>query len=321
MYLLLLPITRSIFFEVLTNFHREVKLLRLLFTRPVILRRLGLVSKRIRTMSAAQTSLPTGSGTESQPMQSQRNASTNSRKKQEKGQKKQGPKQGGGQQSTKLRGLERDSPAVRLSKTISWLLRHGAKNERLPMRPDGYVKVKDLMENLKGKGQDIDFSGLQELVKADSKKRYDLKEDSGDWWIRANQGHSMEAVKLELQPVLSLKDIPTGVAVHGTTRQAWKLIAQEGLSKMTRNHIHFAQGIPGNGVISGMRSSSQILIFLDVPKALDAGIKFFLSDNGVVLSEGQDGLILPDFFLNVQDVDGKEISGWKTAIQPPSSAT
>ena len=25
----------------------------------------------------------------------------------------------------------------------------------------------------------------------------------------------------------------------------------EGLSKMTRNHIHFAQGVPGTGVISG----------------------------------------------------------------------
>lgn len=49
------------------------------------------------------------------------------------------------QQSSKQRGLPRDSPQVRLSKTVSWLLRHGAASEGLPMRPDGYVKVTDLV--------------------------------------------------------------------------------------------------------------------------------------------------------------------------------
>lgn len=103
-------------------------------------------------MSAAETPIPTEIISESQPMQAQRNASTMSRKKQEKGQKKRGGgggsrKQGGGHQSAGLRGLEKDPPAVRLSKTISWLLRHGAQHERLSMRPDGYVKVKDLVRS------------------------------------------------------------------------------------------------------------------------------------------------------------------------------
>lgn len=29
-------------------------------------------------------------------------------------------------------------------------------------------------------------------------------------------------------------------------------LGTEGLSKMTRNHIHLAQGVPGSGVISGI---------------------------------------------------------------------
>lgn len=45
----------------------------------------------------------------------------------------------------KLRGQERDSSEVRVSKTLSWLLRHGAKGEGLPLRPDGYVNVTDLV--------------------------------------------------------------------------------------------------------------------------------------------------------------------------------
>jgi 2'-phosphotransferase len=44
-----------------------------------------------------------------------------------------------------LRGLPKDSPEVRLSKTLSWLLRHGAKSEGLFMRSDGYVRVNDIV--------------------------------------------------------------------------------------------------------------------------------------------------------------------------------
>ena len=33
-----------------------------------------------------------------------------------------------------------------------------------------------------------------------------------------------QSVKLELKPILSLKDIPTGIAVHGTNRHSWNII-------------------------------------------------------------------------------------------------
>lgn len=50
--------------------------------------------------------------------------------------------------NTGLRGQRHDSPEVQLSKTVSWLLRHGAKSEKLPMREDGYVRVRDLVSML-----------------------------------------------------------------------------------------------------------------------------------------------------------------------------
>ncbi|KAF8074672.1 KptA family-domain-containing protein [Lyophyllum atratum] len=259
--------------------------------------------------------IPTQNTSSEQP--APRNTSKNPPKKPEQGQK-----QGGGSKQSgaanqkpagKLRGLEKDSPAVRLSKTLSWLLRHGAKGEGLPMRPDGYVNVTDLLANPKMKGQGLDLAGLQEIVKADLKKRYDLMEDAeAAWWIRANQGHSIKTIKLDLKPILSVADIPTGVAVHGTSKKAWELISKEGLSKMKRNHIHLAQGVPGNNVISGMRNSSQILIFIDVQKALDAGIEFHFSDNGVVLTEGNEaGILASEFFQRVEDAKRAALPGWE----------
>ena len=38
---------------------------------------------------------------------------------------------------------------------------------------------------------------------------------------------------------------------------------------MARNHIHFATGLPGDDfVISGMRGSSQVIIEVDLKRAL-----------------------------------------------------
>jgi len=220
------------------------------------------------------------------------------------------------QLSEKLRGLPKDSPEVRVSKTLSWILRHGAKSEGLAMRPDGYVKVTDLLANPKLKT--LDLEALQEIVKADSKQRYDLvaekaaDSETGIWWMKANQGHSIKSVKLDLQPISSVSDIPTGVAVHGTTREAWESISTQGLSKMKRNHIHLAQGVAGDNVVSGMRTSSQILIFIDVQRALDDGIKFFLSNNGVILTEGnEEGILGTRYFIRVETSKRTAIPGWE----------
>jgi RNA:NAD 2'-phosphotransferase (TPT1/KptA family) len=54
-----------------------------------------------------------------------------------------------------LRGHPKDSPQVRLSKTLSWILRHGAKSEGLYMRPDGYVRVSDLVRVIFRSGQSV----------------------------------------------------------------------------------------------------------------------------------------------------------------------
>jgi RNA:NAD 2'-phosphotransferase (TPT1/KptA family) len=116
-----------------------------------------------------------------------------------------------------------------------------------------------------------------------------LKTDAaGRRFIRANQGHTIQSVADE--ELLSAISDPAlfPVVVHGTTHRAWLLIqATGGLKRMARNHIHFAQGLPGDsGVISGMRSSSEIIIRINLAQALADGIPFFVSDNGVILTPG-----------------------------------
>jgi len=57
---------------------------------------------------------------------------------------------------------------------------------------------------------------------------------------------------------------------------------------MTRNHIHFAPGMPKEeGVVSGMRASCDIIIQIDMALAMEDGIKFYISTNNVILTEGE----------------------------------
>jgi len=199
---------------------------------------------------------------------------------------------------------------VRISKTLSYILRHGAKKESLKLRPDGYVKVSDILARPKLKG--VDFAQIQWIVETNEKKRFHLVHEPVDgessdplivtgWWIRANQGHTIKVEDLELEEIKTPEEAP--VAIHGTSHEAWKLISVEGLSRMRRNHIHLAAGLPGaDGVISGMRKGSEVLIHIDVENATSqGGLKFFRSVNGVILTPGdENGFIHPLYFKKVE---------------------
>ncbi len=69
---------------------------------------------------------------------------------------------------------------------------------------------------------------------------------------------------------------------------------------MSRQHIHMATDLPGKAK-SGARLNCDVLIFLDLAGAMQAGCKFYRSANGVILSTGIDGCIPPEFFQRVTD--------------------
>ena len=57
-----------------------------------------------------------------------------------------------------------------------------------------------------------------------------------------------------------------------------------------------------------MRKSSQAFIYINVQKAIDGGIEFFFSDNGVVLTVGdENGILKPEFFERVVTAKGEAL--------------
>lgn len=186
----------------------------------------------------------------------------------------------------------------KLSKTLSYILRHGASSMGLQLH-DGFVYIDELLKLPQLRRYNL--QDIAHVVQSNDKQRFHMEVDpaTGKHRIRANQGHTMEVAGLDLTPITDWSQYPT--VVHGTYRKCWGDIRQMGLSRMGRNHIHFAPGDPGEeGVISGMRASCDILIYIDMKKALDDGFTFFLSANHVVLCPGdRKGLLPPRYFREV----------------------
>lgn len=138
--------------------------------------------------------------------------------------------------------------------------------------------------------------------------------DPAGWLIRANQGHS---IKLESEALLRPITLEAGnvpdVVVHGTYFAFWpRIVEAGGLRRMGRTHVHCSTGLPdgaaanaagqGQGVISGMRADAEVLVYVDVGKSLEDGaMTWWVSDNGVVLTEGvgDEGLVPARYFRKV----------------------
>nr|XP_034326766.1 uncharacterized protein LOC105317941 isoform X3 [Crassostrea gigas] len=187
-----------------------------------------------------------------------------------------------------------EDPVVFLSKKLSFILRHGAEKMGFKMMPGGFLWVDEILR--RNEYRDFTVEDIKHIVETNDKQRFSLADENGRLKIRANQGHSVEVDGLELTPIKDPSEAPE--VIHGTYLKSWDIIKNQGLNKMGRNHIHFAAGEPGeNGVISGMRSSCEVIIKLNMEKALKDGLKFFRSANNVILSPGDaDGFIRPCYF-------------------------
>eukprot|EP01114_Cavostelium_apophysatum_P023443 TRINITY_DN8829_c0_g1_i1.p1 TRINITY_DN8829_c0_g1~~TRINITY_DN8829_c0_g1_i1.p1 ORF type:complete len:224 (+),score=36.21 TRINITY_DN8829_c0_g1_i1:107-778(+) len=204
------------------------------------------------------------------------------------------------------RGPRNDSRPVALSKLLSFILRHGAAKEGIKISPEGYVLVDDLLQHRQFKSANYTVDEIIKAVETSDKKRFALRENEmKKLEIKANQGHTVQVEALELKPIL-LSDVSKyPVVVHGTYDTAWNLIKKGGLSKMKRNHIHLAAGEYGSAnVISGMRGNCNLLIYVDMEQAIKDGIAFFESPNGVILTDGINGVLPPKYFSHVLKAPG-----------------
>ena len=194
---------------------------------------------------------------------------------------------------------------VTISKALSYFLRHGAQKSNLEIDDRGFIKVADLLAHQNLKSKKTTLQDILRVVETNEKKRFALEDRNGELYICATQGHLIHTVtEGNLRP-RDEASLPKQI-IHGTRKRALEQIRKSGgLSKMGRNHIHCTSD---HNLVSGFRSTSDTLIYIDGVQCLRDGIKFFQSSNGVILSPGNDqGVIECKYFAKVTDRNGQPI--------------
>jgi len=121
---------------------------------------------------------------------------------------------------------------VRLSKLLSYVLRHNPAHLGIQLDNSGWTNVEILLKQLSNNQEKIYFDTLKHIVDTNSKKRFSFSEDFT--LIRASQGHSVE---VELNYTVQMPPI---VLFHGTAENNMSLMREKGLLKMSRQHVHLS---------------------------------------------------------------------------------
>ncbi|CCF57140.1 hypothetical protein KAFR_0C01470 [Kazachstania africana CBS 2517] len=188
-----------------------------------------------------------------------------------------------------------DKRDVHISKSLSYLLRHGALKENLLVDNNGYVPVIQLLSHNRLKTHKTTIQDLERVVANNDKQRFKFNEAHD--MLAAVQGHSIEITpdSTTLTPIKNLEQLPNAL-IHGTNLKNLGLILESGgIKKMDRLHIHLSPGIVGvdKEVISGMRKNSTVLIYLRLGDDLIKNLHLYKSLNNVYLCS--DTIPLKDF--------------------------
>ncbi len=175
----------------------------------------------------------------------------------------------------------------KISKRLSYVLRHAPQTIDLELEENGWVQVDLLLRQFAKNGVKVDREKLNEVVGTNDKQRFEFSEDGSR--IRARQGHSVE-VDLGYEA----KE-PPEFLWHGTAERNLKSISVNGLHKASRHHIHMSENRELMLEV-GRRHGKATLVKIDALNMHKAGHEFFLTDNAVWLTD-----VVPVEFLTLPE--------------------
>lgn len=165
---------------------------------------------------------------------------------------------------------------VKDSKFLSLILRHKPETIGIRLDDSGWVEIDNLLEALARHKRPLTREKLMEIVATNDKKRFAISADGKR--IRASQGHSLD-IALGYAPC-----VPPAVLYHGTASRFRQSIEDRGLLKGDRHHVHMTASVDTARAV-GSRHGKPVILSIDAGAMHRDGYEFFLSDNGVWLTD------------------------------------
>lgn len=165
---------------------------------------------------------------------------------------------------------------IQTSKFLALVLRHKPQKIGLVLDEHGWADVDELIEKTVRSGRELDRVSLEYIVRTNDKKRYAFNKDHTK--ICASQGHTIP-VDVELE-----ETVPPDVLYHGTAESSLPSIMAKGLLKMKRLYVHLSKDV-STAIKVGQRHGKPVVLLVDSGRMYKDGYKFYLSANGVWLSD------------------------------------
>lgn len=165
----------------------------------------------------------------------------------------------------------------RISKFLSLILRHNPSKIGLELDENGWANVEELLSKSNKKNVRFSIETLEEVVETNDKKRFAFNDSKTK--IRANQGHSIKTIDLELQTIE-----PPAFLYHGTVGKFMASIKEKGLQKMSRQHVHLSSDLE-TAIKVGNRRGQAIILSVRAIDMHNKGYTFYQSENGVWLTD------------------------------------
>jgi len=184
----------------------------------------------------------------------------------------------------------------RLSKLLSYILRHRPDEYGLVLDAEGYVPLKELIQALhEEEGWSfVRVDHLQEIALTSDRVRFEMEGGR----IRATYGHSLP-IKIEYE-----RAEPPNTLFHGTRRRAYPVILEQGLRPMGRQYVHLATTRELALRIGKRRDPEPVLLEVHALRAHEEGIPFYRANELIFLVDS-----LPPQYLSGPPLSKVKIDG------------
>lgn len=166
---------------------------------------------------------------------------------------------------------------VKLSKELSYALRHAPWEYELEFDDKGFVSIKQLLHSINSLNEYVRLvtkEDIEYIISNSDKKRHEIAEDK----IRALYGHSVPN-KLE-----KVSSNPPDILYHGTAKRYLDLIMKDGLLHMKRQYVHLSVNTDMATTVAKRRDNNPIILEIDSKSAYADGIKIYIgNDKGMAM--------------------------------------
>ncbi|QDM47392.1 RNA 2'-phosphotransferase [Paenibacillus thiaminolyticus] len=175
----------------------------------------------------------------------------------------------------------------KLSKEISYALRHAPWEYELELDEEGWVSLEQLLLALRldQRWEAVHEQDIHTIMATADKQRLEV----ADGKIRALYGHSVPS------KIVKKAEKPPSVVYHGTARRFVAQILDEGIRPMGRQYVHVSADKETAMMVGKRRDAAPVLLKVDAETARNEGIMFYPGNHTIWLAD-----FIPPKYISIE---------------------